>query len=255
MLLRTQLVGLTWLALAAALTPAQAAEIKTVTHGGASYTVCLAHPDRDVIALHWQGPDKQPWAKLQALEAALSPKPVMLMNAGMYHADLKPVGLLVKGGVEIAAVNTTDAPGNFFLKPNGVFSLEKDSPQSTKLRAAVRTTQDFIAQRTKCSVWEATQSGPMLVIGGAIHPIFSQNSANKNLRNGVGVRADGTVCFAITKEERVNLYDFATFFRDSLKCPNALYLDGSISRLWLPANGHRPAQPENFGPIVTVQSP
>jgi uncharacterized protein YigE (DUF2233 family) len=35
-------------------------------------------------------------------------------------------------------------------------------------------------------------------------------------------------------KERINLYDFATYFKDA-GCKNALYLDGFVSRAYLPA--------------------
>ncbi len=44
----------------------------------------------------------------------------------------------------------------------------------------------------------ATQSGPLLVHGGDIHPDFNANSTNKKIRSGVGVTKDGLVIFAIS---------------------------------------------------------
>ena len=49
--------------------------------------------------------------------------------------------------------------------------------------------------------------------------------------------AEGKVIFASSVLERdkgmSNLYNTATLFRDKLKCPNVLYLDGDISYLYL----------------------
>ena len=43
------------------------------------------------------------------------------MNAGMYDKDQAPVGLDVEDGRELKRPSTADGPGNFHLKPNGVF--------------------------------------------------------------------------------------------------------------------------------------
>ena len=43
----------------------------------------------------------------------------------------------------------------------------------------------------------------------------------------------------------------ARFFRDVLHCPNALYLDGSVSSLWDRPAGRRDTNSE-LGPLVAV---
>ncbi|MGO4611234.1 phosphodiester glycosidase family protein, partial [Variovorax sp. 2RAF20] len=65
----------------------------------------------------------------------------------------------------------------------------------------------------------------MLVIDNGINPIFIPGSTDRTRRNGVGICADGTLRFVIS-EDRVNFHDFARLFRDDLKCPDALFLDG-----------------------------
>ncbi|HXB14083.1 MAG TPA: phosphodiester glycosidase family protein, partial [Bacteroidia bacterium] len=57
-------------------------------------------------------------------------------------------------------------------------------------------------------------------------------SKNLNIRNGVGILPDGKVVFAMSKSE-INFYDFAEYFKN-LGCRNALYLDGFVSRAYLP---------------------
>jgi len=100
-------------------------------------------------------------------------------------------------------------------------------------RAAVAETQAFVKQRPQTDV--ATQSGPMLVINGRVHPRFARGSTSLKARNGVGVRADGKVIFAISQGE-VSFDAFARLFRDRLNCPNALFLDGgSASSLYAPS--------------------
>jgi uncharacterized protein YigE (DUF2233 family) len=97
-------------------------------------------------------------------------------------------------------------------------------------------------------VRDATQSGPLLVRGGALHPRFNRSSENRALRSGVGVRGR-TVVLAISRDD-VNLWTFAALFRDELKCPDALYLDGVISALWA-ADAGREADLEK-GPFAGV---
>ena len=147
-------------------------------------------------------------------------------NAGMFDPALKPVGLYVEQGRELVHVNTTSGYGNFHMKPNGIFYIFSH-------RAAVAETRAFLKQRPQADL--ATQSGPMLVMNGRVHPRFDKRSTSLKARNGVGVRADGKVIFAISQGE-VSFDAFARLFRDGLNCPNALFLDGgSASSLYAPS--------------------
>jgi uncharacterized protein YigE (DUF2233 family) len=142
------------------------------------------------------------------------------MNAGIFEPHFVPTGLLVSGGVELHALSTASGTGNFYLQPNGVFAV-------TATGARVVETSQF---SRLVGVTEATQSGPLLVQRGVVHPALSPGSKNVYVRNGVGVRDDGVVVFAVSREA-VSLHDFATLFRDELACPDALYLDGFVSGL------------------------
>ena len=147
---------------------------------------------------------------------------LLAMNGGMYHEDLSPVGLLVENGSEKSPLNLADGEGNFFLKPNGVFLVGKDG------KAAVMESGAYAA--AKPDVAFATQSGPMLVIDGALHPRFEANGTSRYIRNGVGVRDENTVVLAISRSE-VSFGSFARLFRDALGCRNALFLDVAVSAL------------------------
>ena len=68
---------------------------------------------------------------------------------------------------------------------------------------------------------------------------------------GVGVTESGTVVFAISNDV-VNFDTFARFFRDALAAPNALYLDGRISRFHAPSLG-RSDVGLPMGPILSVR--
>lgn len=161
-------------------------------------------------------------------------------NAGMFRPDYLPAGLYIENGRERAAINTRQGGGNFHVQPNGVFWVKGDS-------AAVTTTQDYIKAAPEPDI--ATQSGPMLVIAGALNSKFDTNGPSRYIRNGVGVLDPAHIYFAIS-EEPVSFGVFARLFRDELKCQNALYLDGSISRVFRPDAPSDRGLP--FGPMIGV---
>lgn len=167
---------------------------------------------------------------------------VFAMNAGMYHSDRAPVGLYVENGDQKTRLITNRGPGNFGLLPNGVFCIQEG-------RADVLETLDYKRRAPGCRF--ASQSGPMLVIDGQLHPRFLQDSDSLFIRNGVGTSADGSRAVFVIADEPINFHRFARFFRDVLDTPNALYFDGNISRLWWPA-GRRRDFGFSMGPIVGV---
>ena len=162
------------------------------------------------------------------------------VNAGMFQPDLSPVGLLVQDGRQVSPLNLSDGSGNFFLKPNGVFFVTEsgarivESAEYTALASGVRL---------------ATQSGPLLVRNGVLHPALNAASTSRLLRNGVGVSGD-TVFFVIS-EQPVNFYEMASYFRDELRCPDALYLDGVVSGLYS-TDLQRNDSTVDLGPIIGV---
>lgn len=221
---------------------AAAVECRDMTFEDHSYTVCDVALGEDLRLFH-AGPDGT-YGSFSAVNRALGAEGKVLafaMNAGMYHSDLSPVGLYIENGVEKARLITSDGPGNFGLLPNGVFCAGE--------RFAVIESRRFAKDRPDCRF--ATQSGPMLVIDGALHPRFLPTSDSLNYRNGVGVSPDGaTAIFAISNDE-VNFHSFARLYRDVLGVRDALFLDGSISRLYAPAlDRHDAGFP--MGPIVGV---
>ncbi len=149
------------------------------------------------------------------------------MNGGMYMEDLRPLGLYIENGRTLRKLITkTKGYGNFYLQPNGVFGIDGNGV------AFIVTTA---AYGDRSGVRYATQSGPMLVVDGAINAAFTQGSANVQIRNGVGIMPNGKALFAITRTS-MNLYDFALFFHQH-GCANALFLDGAISRTYMPGEG------------------
>ncbi len=211
------------------------------------YVVCEIDLRSYDIGVFRSGPDGSAFGSLQTFDKAMSDqgRPVLLaMNAGMYHEDLTPVGLLVENGHERAPLNLADGEGNFFLKPNGVFLVGKSG------RAAIMETNAYAAAKLDPAF--ATQSGPMLVIDGKLHPRFEDNGTSRYVRNGVGVRDENTVVLAISRSE-VSLGSFARLFRDALNCRNALFLDGAVSAL---SDGKRMIVGGDYpaGPIIAVSA-
>ncbi len=165
-------------------------------------------------------------------------------NAGMYNSEFAPIGYTVMQGKEVLSLNINTGAGNFHLMPNGVLWWNKAG------NVHITETQKFQSMLADGAAkpWFATQSGPMLVIDGKIHPKFVPDSASKKFRNGVGVCDDGNIKF-VNSQEPVNFYQFASLFKTELKCPNALFLDGGIaSALYAPDIGIDDAK--NMGVMV-----
>ncbi len=185
-----------------------------------SYIVCEVALDEYDLVLRRADAVNRPFRDLATLARA---EPfVFAMNAGMYHEDFTPVGLHVEDGKEQSPLNLSNAPGNFFLKPNGVFYVDRDG------NAGVLESGAYAAAGIEPEL--ATQSGPMLVIDGRIHPRFEENGTSRHIRNGVGVDGQKRTVFAISRSP-VSLGSFARLFRDALDCRNALFFDGAISAL------------------------
>ena len=184
-----------------------------------------------------------PLRSLAALQTHLGARAEALafaMNAGMYGANGRPIGLYIEKGVERRRLNRREGPGNFHLKPNGVFAIDVDG------KVAVVPSDRFKAVNVR---W-ATQSGPMLLIAGKLHPRFDADGPSRLIRNGVGSAGRDTAWFVIS-EEGVSFGRFARFFRDALGCTDALFFDGTVSSLWDPAAERQDAYP-SLGPLVAV---
>nr|WP_210730650.1 phosphodiester glycosidase family protein [Roseibacterium persicicum] len=210
--------------------PAAAATCAQVDFEGAAFTSCRIDLAEEEVRLFLRDGDGAIYGSFGRIDEALAPgrRLGVAMNAGMFHEDRRPVGLYIEDGTQEMRVVTSAGPGNFGLLPNGVLCLNGD-------RAAVVESRAYAEAPPPCR--HATQSGPMLVIDGALHPRFIATSASRNIRNGAGVDASGRVLHLVISDVPVNFHHFARFFRDHLQVPNALYLDGRVSRLWAPEIG------------------
>jgi uncharacterized protein YigE (DUF2233 family) len=217
----------------------------------AKFIVCTATPGHDDLRLFWKDAHGEPYRRFSAIAKSVADEGrtlVFAMNAGMYLTDFSPIGLYVENGRELRPANTKTMDGppgkvpNFYKKPNGVFFLNEAD-------AGILPTTDYLKRRPKAQF--ATQSGPMLVIKNKLNPIFIAGSADRTRRSGVGVCNGGSVRFAIS-EGAENFYDFARLFRDRLRCPNALFLDGGNGvGIYEPSMGRNDMSWHGgFGPVI-----
>lgn len=223
-----------------------AAHCAQTSFEGASYILCETNAAHHELRLFLENPaTKAPWGQFETIDSALrltGKKLAFGMNAGMYHQDRSPVGHYMENGQQTRKVISRAGPGNFGLLPNGVFCIREG-------RADVFETLSYL--RTKPACRDATQSGPMLLINGKIHPRFLPHSTSRHIRNGVGTSANGQrVVFAISVQP-VTFHQFARLFQRHVNVPQALYFDGSVSRLYAPEMA-RTGTGLPLGPIVGV---
>lgn len=198
------------------------------------------------ISTVWKDNSDKPmltFAKVLQHCRAMSVEPLFATNAGIFTPGMAPGGLYVESGEIKVPINRNDGEGNFHLKPNGVFFIDADG-------AHVKDTEQIDDEAIK-KMTVATQSGPLLAGAGMIHPEFRRTSENKKVRSGVGVSGHSKVCFALSKEA-VNFHHFARLFVERLQCNDALYLDGVISRFWLPDKPEFQGGIEQFAAMFVV---
>ena len=213
---------------------------------GTPLTLCVADPILHTIRMVLGPADGKPWGNLATFAAnrAADAQPVVFaFNGGMFDDDGHPIGYYVEGGERGHALSRTSGPGNFHMLPNGVF-------YGSAGQWHVKTSEDFFANVTQRPTF-GTQSGPMLVIGGKLHPKIDEDGKSLRIRNAVGVDGKGRALFVIS-DEPLSFGKLARFYRDELKVKDALFLDGTVSSLWDPASG-RLDTGFPIGPLIVVE--
>jgi uncharacterized protein YigE (DUF2233 family) len=234
-----------WLAMVGV---AQAATCEDISYSDNSYTICTVDMTTETLRLFLYNKAGDPYGHFSLLNRALAENGETLdfaMNAGMYHSDRSPVGHHVEDGTQIMRVIPNAGPGNFGLLPNGILCLQDG-------QANVIETLRYIKEEPTCTY--ATQSGPMLVIDGALHPRFLPSGTSRYIRYGVGTSADGTQAVFVISNNTVTFHEFGSLFRDFLKLPQALFFDGNISRLYAPDLGRNDAG-FRLGPMIGTVVP
>ena len=237
---------------AATETPAPTASIasqvesacRSVIFENTPLTDCIAIPERHRIATALANGDGANFRSLAAFAETRDPLAIAFaVNAGMFDDDGDPIGYYVEGGERKKELNTADGEGNFHMKPNGVFFGTGDVWE-------IRTSDDFLKNVGERPQF-GTQSGPMLVVNGRLHPEITQDGPSRTVRNAVGIDDKGRAHFVISSAP-ISFGKLARFYRDELKVKNALYLDGSVSQLWNPAT-ERLDTGAPIGPILVVE--
>jgi uncharacterized protein YigE (DUF2233 family) len=200
----------------------------SLTYQGVNFDIYNVPMVQNGLKLLCTDDQKVPFRDVKTLKSYLENRHqqlVFAMNAGMYTTENLPKGVYIEQKQTIFPLDTAQSGfGNFYLQPNGVFAFDDTS-------AVVLTTSIFQKQLKNYNY--ATQSGPLLVINNAINPVFTSDSKSLYIRNGVGITQGGKIVFAISNQP-INFYLFAQLFKDELHCPNALFLDGAISKMYAP---------------------
>jgi len=239
--MRAALSRLAWSIAAAALsasgcsaqrTDEDGIDFREMRSGGRRYQVVrvdLAHAD---VRLYWKDEAGRPFGSLAALDRWLRGRGERLLaatNAGIFYRSRVPAGLHVERGAPLRPLNPSPDPppgegrGNFFAQPNGVFYISRSGTAHVDETSA--------AARALPQMLEATQSGPLLLHRGTPHPLRGDTSVS---RNAVAVCAEREVALVFAPRG-ASIRELALFIRDELHCPDALYLDGSISGLRVPS--------------------
>lgn len=217
-----------------------------VVFDGSSFTHCTADPAKHRIMTALANDDGTTFRSLASLAAGrpADAAPVAFaVNAGMYDEGGQPVGYYVENSDRLQPLSRADGPGNFHLKPNGVFFGSDGEWQvldSDKFYHTVSDRPQF-----------GTQSGPMLVVDGELHPEIAPDGESLKIRNAVGVDRSGRTHFVIS-EAPVSFGKLARYYRDVLGTQQALFLDGSVSQLWDPVRGRMDMGPA-LGPLIVVE--
>lgn len=205
------------------------------------FIVRTYNPQQEQLSLYLKDENGQPFKTFERLNTWLNAKQEELlfaMNAGMYQSNFEPLGLLVIKGKQLSKLNLREAKGNFYWKPNGVFLVNE-----TGAKIIESSEYPKFAEHVQL----ATQSGPLLVQNGNIHPEFKPEAISRLIRNGIGIA--GEQVYLVISTQQVNFYEFARFFKEELKCTDALYLDGVVSAVYS-AEAKLNSQTTALGPLL-----
>ncbi|MGH1519828.1 phosphodiester glycosidase family protein [Chryseobacterium sp. JK1] len=209
-----------------------------------NFVIFKTDPQKENIKFYWKNKNDTILGSIGQLKKEIesrNEKLLFAMNGGMFEHDNSPKGLYIENFKILKPIDTVQkGSGNFYLPPNGIFYITRNH------KAGIAETQKYLQNS---EIQYATQSGPILLINGTINPDFKKDSKNLNIRNGVGILENEKVVFAMSKK-KINFYNFAQLFKE-LGCKDALYLDGYVSRAYLPEKKWIQTD-GNFGVIIGV---
>ena len=226
-------------------TDAESSPCSEVRFADVTMLHCIADPQRHRVTMQLgpKGDYYRSFARLSASRGADAAPVAFAVNGGMFDEAGAPIGYYVEDGARRRELNRAEGAGNFHLMPNGVFHGSETSWH-------VRTTEEFYATVSDRPAF-GTQSGPMLLIGGELHPEFQEDGPSRMIRNGVGVDREGRAHFVMS-QGGISFGRFAVYFRDVAKTPDALYLDGNVSGVWVPSRDRMDARVP-IGPMIVVE--
>ncbi|MFP3833054.1 phosphodiester glycosidase family protein [Chryseobacterium sp. SIMBA_028] len=210
------------------------------------FVIYQVNPKKQNLKFYWKNDKNEILKSIDHLKDEVESKNeklVFAMNGGMFEPDQSPKGLYIENFKILKSIDTLQGLGNFYLQPNGILYITKNN------QPGITETKKYTPHK---GIKYATQSGPMLLIDGKINPIFQKESKNLNIRNGVGILENGEIIFAMSKKE-VNFYSLAELFKE-MGCKNALYLDGYVSRTYLPEKNWI-QKDGNFGVMIGITEP
>jgi uncharacterized protein YigE (DUF2233 family) len=227
-------VALAWVGVATMTHAASALESRTLTLDDADYRAVRVDLSHDALDLYWLDASGAPYGSIDALRRSGEANGRGLrfaINAGIYDREFRPLGLAIGASKTLRPLNVAKSggSGNFGLRPNGVFYIDRDG------HAGVVSTEAWRAAPKDARA--ATQSGPMLVVDGAINPGFDASSDSRKWRSGVCSPTPGEAVFVVS-ERAVTFHAFARVFLESIGCRDALYLDGTLSQLYTADGGY-----------------
>lgn len=213
------------------------------------FTLCTVSPRRHTIGTALAPPGEDvPFGSMAALAESLGARAdrvALAITAGLADDDGQPLGYFVENGERRTLLTLRAEAGAFAGQAGGVFFGEATGSWQ------VREAQAFAAE-TEERPHFATQSTPLLVIDGEVHPAIPHDSANRSTRSGVGVDVRGRALFVIS-DEPVSMGKLARLYRDVLNVTDALCLGGAGAQVWDPAAGRMDEGPA-FGPLIVVEN-
>lgn len=221
--------------------------VQRIADARGSFLLFVARPE--ALEIFWRDDSGQDFTSVERLSHALQSRGSQLVfatNGGIYEVSGAPKGLYIENGVQLVKLDKHRGRGNFYMQPNGVFAI--DRAQHARLVTTGEYSQLDAAARASLRL--ATQSGPMLVLEGAINARFDPASSSINRRVGVGVLRDGRVLLAIAQWP-VNFFHFAEVFKDA-GCERALYLDGGPPGVMYTPRAQVAAL-GRLGPIIAIR--
>ena len=143
--------------------PSVASACTSVTFEDVPLTHSIADPAEHRITTALVPSDGENFGRIAAFASSADADGIAFaMNGGMYGDDLRAIGYYVQNSERLSELNRAEGPGNFHMKPNGVFFGSNGTWRVLDTETFFRTVGD----RPQFG----TQSGPMLVIEGDLRP-------------------------------------------------------------------------------------